>query len=297
MIIKKLFPAYLDSFEGMFELPNIGAGQVALAFYSGLWAYNGWNYLNFITEELINPTRNLPLAIFISMITVTVIYLLANLAFYAGTSPDELLESKAIAVTFANKYYGPMGIIMPILVAGSCFGTVNGIMLTSSRLFFVAGRNEHMPRVLSYLNVQWKTPVPAVLFTCLLSLFYLLLSDNIYTLINYVQIVNWLAIAIATCGLLYLRYTKPPKDYPRPLQVGLAWPIIFLLGCVFLIVFPIIQAPMDTAIGIGIMLTGLPVYLIFVQYRRKVPFIDNIMDEATVFAQKLLLVVPTEKKD
>ncbi|CAD5216601.1 unnamed protein product [Bursaphelenchus okinawaensis] len=288
---------YLDSFESMFEVPNIGAGQVALAFYSGLWAYNGWNYLNFITEELINPIRDLPRAILISMVMVTVVYLLTNVAFYAGTSPDDLLESKAIAVTFANRYYGKMGIIMPILVAGSCFGTVNGIMLTSSRLFFVAGRNQHMPRVLSYLNVEWKTPVPAVLFTCLLSLFYLLLSDNIYTLINYVQIVNWLAIAIATCGLLYLRHTKPPKDYPRPLQVGLVWPIIFLLGCVFLIVFPIIQAPMDTAIGIGIMLTGVPVYFIFVLYRRKVPFIDRVMDDATVFAQKLFLVVPTEKKE
>jgi L-type amino acid transporter 11 len=94
---------------------------------------------------------------------------------------------------------------MPILVAGSCFGTVNGVMLTSSRLFFVAGRNEHMPRVLSFINPYLSTPIPAVLFTGILSLCYLLLSDNIYTLINYVQIVNWLAIGIATCGLLYLR--------------------------------------------------------------------------------------------
>jgi amino acid transporter len=93
----------------MFEIPNIGIGQVALAFYSGLWAYNGWNYLNYITEELIEPTKNLPRAILISCTICTIVYLLTNVAFYAGTSPDELLESKAIAVTFANKYYGPLG--------------------------------------------------------------------------------------------------------------------------------------------------------------------------------------------
>lgn len=104
-----------------------------MAFYSGLWAYNGWNYLNFITKELINPTKNLPRVIFISCGICTIIYCLTNIAFYAGTSPDELLESKAIAVTFANKYYGRLAFIMPILVAGSCFGTVNGVMLTSSR--------------------------------------------------------------------------------------------------------------------------------------------------------------------
>jgi amino acid transporter len=86
-------------------------------------------------------------------------------AFYAGTSPDELLESKAIAVTFANKYYGRLGVIMSLMVACSCFGTVNGVMLTSSRLFFVAGRNDHMPRVLSFINPYLATPIPAVLFT------------------------------------------------------------------------------------------------------------------------------------
>jgi hypothetical protein len=68
------------------------------------------------------------------------IFVQANVAFYAGTSPVELLESKVIAVTFADRYYGPMAFVMPLL-AGSCFGTVNGIMLTSSRLFFVAGGN------------------------------------------------------------------------------------------------------------------------------------------------------------
>lgn len=80
---------------------------------------------------------------------------------------------------FANKFYGVFAFTMPILVAGSCFGTVNGVMLTSSRwkmwkecslkcifrLFFVAGRNEHMPSILSYINPYWNTPIPAVLFT------------------------------------------------------------------------------------------------------------------------------------
>jgi amino acid transporter len=51
---------------------------VALAFYSGLWAYNGWNYLNFITEEMVNPLRDLPRAIFVSCSVVTIFYLLVG---------------------------------------------------------------------------------------------------------------------------------------------------------------------------------------------------------------------------
>jgi len=63
-----------------------------------------------------------------------------------------------------------------------------------------------MPSILSFINPYWNTPVPAVLFTAILSLAYLLLSDNIYTLINYVQIVNWLAIGVATAGLMWMRF-------------------------------------------------------------------------------------------
>ena len=48
-----------NSFSGS----KVGASELALAFYSGLWAYGGWSHLNFITEEVKNPTRNLPLAI------------------------------------------------------------------------------------------------------------------------------------------------------------------------------------------------------------------------------------------
>lgn len=288
---------YRDSFENIWEGTNLRPGSIALAFYSGLWAYNGWNYLNFITEELIDPTRNLPRAIAISCAICTLVYCLANIAFYAGTSPEELLESNAIAVDFADKFYGIFSWVMPVLVAFSCFGTVNGVMLTSSRLFFVAGRQQHMPWVLSFINPFLNTPIPAVLFTAVLSGFYLFLSDNIYTLINYVQIVNWLAIGIATFGLLYLRVKQPPKDYPRPLQVNLFWPIIFLIGCIFLVVFPIYQAPVDTAIGIGIMLTGIPAYFFFIYYAEKSGCVDKFMDSVTVVLQKLLLVVPSKEKD
>jgi amino acid transporter len=63
-----------------------------------------------------------------------------------------------------------------------------------------------MPSVLSYVNPYVNTPIPAVLLTAALSLAYLSLSDNIYTLINYVQIVTWIAIGLATAGLLYLRF-------------------------------------------------------------------------------------------
>uniref|UniRef100_A0A183BUU5 EF-hand domain-containing protein n=1 Tax=Globodera pallida TaxID=36090 RepID=A0A183BUU5_GLOPA len=74
-----------------------------------------------------------------------------------------------------------------------------------------------------------------------------------------------------------MRISKPPRDYPRPLQVNMVFPVVFLIGCIFLVVFPMYQAPLDTAIGIGIMLTGLPVYFLFIEWRDKIPHLDSMM--------------------
>merc|ERR1712243_152079 len=104
--------------------------KIALSFYSGLFAYNGWNYLNFVIEELKDPVRNLPKAIAISCILVTVVYVMTNIAFYTTLSVPEVLDSEAVAVTFAERLYGPMAIMIPVFVAMSTFGGVNGILLT-----------------------------------------------------------------------------------------------------------------------------------------------------------------------
>ena len=75
--------------------------KLALSFYSGLFAYNGWNYLNFVIEELQDPVRNLPRAIGISIILVTVVYTLTNIAFYTTLSVPEA-EAEAVAVVFTR---------------------------------------------------------------------------------------------------------------------------------------------------------------------------------------------------
>ncbi|KAF5398813.1 Large neutral amino acids transporter small subunit 2 [Paragonimus heterotremus] len=152
---------YQDSFEGS----NWNPGNLAVAFYTGLFAYSGWNYLNSMIEEMKNARRDLPIAIVISCLLITAVYTIANVAYASVLSVHEILESSAVAVTFAKKVYGPAWFIMPIFVAFSTFGGVNGTIMTTSRIFFVASQENQMPKLLSFLHVDRLTPIPAVIFT------------------------------------------------------------------------------------------------------------------------------------
>lgn len=287
-------PQYRRSFENIFEGTNEDIGKISIAFYSGLFAYQGWNYLNFIVEELQNPKRNLPLAILISTVSCTIIYVFTNVALYTVISPQEMLASEAVAVEFANKMYGPFAFTMPLFVACSTLGSANGVIFTSSRLFYVGAREDQMPIVLTMINKQTRTPVPAVIFLGLLSLAYLGFGDDAIALINYIQISYWLAIGTAVAALFYLRKKMP--DAPRPIKVNLIFPALFLVGCMALVVIPIVGNPRDTAIGIAIMLSAIPVYLLFIAWKNRPRCFYHASAKLTSFCQKLFLVVNDEEK-
>lgn len=283
----------LEYLQNSFQDTEMDVTKVSLAFYSGLFAYNGWNYLNFVIEELKDPVKNLPKAIWISIIMVTIIYVFANVAYFSTVSPVEIKSGAAVAVMFSKRLYGILWWIMPIFVSLSTFGGVNGILFTSSRLFFVGGREGHMPQIMSYVSLNNYTPMPAVLFMGILSLFYLVSSD-MYALINYVSFVNWLAIGLSVISLLYFRYARP--NMKRPIKVNLIWPILYTIGSIFLVILPIYAKPVETGIGCLIIASGIPVYLIFVTWKKKPAALQRFFDKSTEILQKLLMVVPEEKK-
>ncbi|XP_056637626.1 Y+L amino acid transporter 2 [Diorhabda sublineata] len=261
--------------------------SLALSFYSGLFAYNGWNYLNFIIEELKDPVRNLPLAIAISCTLVTAVYVLTNVAFYTTLSPIEILGSKAVAVTFANRLFGPLAWTIPVFVALSTFGAVNGILLTSSRLFYAGACNGQMPELLTMIQSQKLTPTPSVLVMAILSLLYLTVSD-IDALINYVGFATWLSIGAAVLCLPWLRWKQP--DLNRPIKVNLIWPILYLACTIFVTAVPMAASPYETGMGLLMILSSIPVYFVFV-YWRKPDWFKKKSNDVTIFLQKIFVVV------
>uniref|UniRef100_A0A1I8GE27 AA_permease domain-containing protein n=1 Tax=Macrostomum lignano TaxID=282301 RepID=A0A1I8GE27_9PLAT len=151
-----------ENFENSFEGSDYTAGFVS-AFYQGFWAYSGWNCLNFLTEEMKRPSRSLPLAITLSLSLITAIYITVNVAYLAVLSPERLVASHAVAVTFAERSMGAFALAMPLLVAMSIFGSLNGEILGMSRVAFTAANEGHFPSVLGMVQASRLTPVPAVL--------------------------------------------------------------------------------------------------------------------------------------
>uniref|UniRef100_A0A646QID2 Large neutral amino acids transporter small subunit 2 n=1 Tax=Hemiscolopendra marginata TaxID=943146 RepID=A0A646QID2_9MYRI len=280
-------------FDNSFEGTTTEPGYVALAFYSGLFSYSGWNYLNFVTEELKNPYRNLPLAISISIPLVTVIYVMANIAYFVVLSPVEVLASNAVAVSFGERLLGVMSWIMPVFVACSTFGGLNGGIFTASRLFFVGARQGHLPNSLAMININKFTPVPSLIFLCIVTL-AMLVTSNVYVLINYTSFVESLFITFSVAGLMWLRWKRP--NMRRPIKVNLIFPIVFLIICTFLVCLPMYASPMEVGFGILITLSGIPVYFLGVYWKSKPPVITKLIDSFTVLVQKMFVCVRAEPK-
>ncbi|XP_063951447.1 b(0,+)-type amino acid transporter 1-like isoform X2 [Lytechinus pictus] len=277
---------YLDpkiSFQG--STANVAA--YGIAFYQGLWAYDGWNQLNYVTEELVNPYRNLPLAIIIGIPLVTILYLLVNISYFTVMSPEELMQSSAVAVTYANRTLGPLAWIMPIFVAMSTFGAANGTIFSAGRLTYVAAREGHMVELLSMVHVKRLTPLPAMIFTTILSIAMLIPSD-FDTLVNYFSFAAWMFYGITVTTLLYLRYKWP--DAKRPIKVPIVLPIIVLIAAVYLVIAPIIDEPaLQYLYAFLFILSGLILYLPFVYYKKEL----GCMKYLTMFFQLLFEVAPS----
>ncbi|XP_063841152.1 Y+L amino acid transporter 2-like isoform X1 [Scylla paramamosain] len=222
---------FYNSFQGTSTEP----GEIAVS-YSGIFSYAGWNYLNFMTEELKNPFVNLPRAIYISLPLVTLVYVMANVAYLAVLSPVDMLASDAIAVTFADRLMGSSSWVMPLLVALSAFGGLSVHIMTSSRLCFVGARQGHFPDNLALINCKCNTPMSSLIFLGLLSLVYLSTTD-IYRLIDYTSFVESSFILCSITSLLYMRWKYP--DMERPIKVNVIVPIAFLLVCGFLVFLPL----------------------------------------------------------
>uniref|UniRef100_A0A3Q3VWN8 b(0,+)-type amino acid transporter 1 n=1 Tax=Mola mola TaxID=94237 RepID=A0A3Q3VWN8_MOLML len=287
--IVMLFQGHVENFQNSFEDTNVGVSPVGLALYQGLWCFDGWNTLNYLTEELKHPEVNLPRAVIIAISLVTGLYLLVNVSYLTVMTPKELMSSSAVAVTWGNKVLGNWGWIMSVAAALSAFGSLNGTFFSGGRVCFVAAREGHMPDILAMAHVHRLTPSPALIFTTIVSLIVLIPGD-FQSIVNYFSFTAWFFYAITLSGLIYLKIKKP--ELPRPYRVPIILPILVVIAAIFLVLAPIIDNPQLEYLYVTLfILSGAIIYIPFIHYK----ICPGLLTKLTVFLQLFLQVAPAEK--
>ncbi|KAM3594683.1 uncharacterized protein V6R79_012209 [Siganus canaliculatus] len=287
--IVKLCQGQTGNFENSFEGSNVGISSIGFAFYQGLWSYDGWNTLNYLTEELKEPKVNLPRAVIIAISLVTGLYLLVNVSYLTVMTPRELMSSSAVAVTWGNKVFGSWGWIMSLAAALSAFGSLNGTFFSGGRVCFVAAREGHMPDILAMAHVHRLTPSPALIFTTIVSLVVLIPGD-FQSIVNYFSFTAWFFYAITLSGLLYLKIRKP--ELHRPYKVPIVLPVVVIIVAIFLVLAPIIDNPEIEYLYVSLfILSGAIIYIPFIHFK----LFPGLLDRLTMFLQLFMEVAPAEK--
>ncbi|XP_073477958.1 cystine/glutamate transporter-like [Aquarana catesbeiana] len=282
-----------ENFQDAFDTSNLALDKIPLAFYSGMFAFGGWFYVTFVTEEIVNPERNIPITVIVSLIIVTICYLLTNVAYYTVLTTNEVLASEAVAMTFTDHTLSQVSWLISILVAMSCFGALNGGIFAASRMLFAASREGQWPPLFSMIHIRRHTPLPALVLMMPL-VFVMIGIGDLYGLLNFYSFSRWLFMGLVTLGLIIHRRKHP--DLPRPFKVPLIFPFVFTTMSLFIVSMSLYSDPVNTGIGCLITLSGLPVYYLTVHKQRVPQRWRDVFNLLTMKLQILLEVIPQEVK-
>ncbi|CAO3637720.1 unnamed protein product [Cunninghamella blakesleeana] len=255
------------------KIETVTFGQYTMALYSGLWAYDGWNNLNYVSGEMKNPHRDLPRVIFFGIPLVIVTYILANVAYLGVLRPQVVMHTNTVAMDFGKKVFGPTGgILFAVCVALSCFGTANASIFTGARIIYVSAKQGHLPSFLGKLNGNRHTPITAILLQLILTTLFILVG-SFRVLVNFYSVCAWLFYFLAVFSLLIFRYKEP--ELKRPYRVWLSTPILFCLVALFLCTTPFIEAPLESLTAIGFLFISIPIWLVQIKYKSKIVSLWN----------------------
>lgn len=262
------------------------------ATFGAFWAYGGINSVMNIVEELKEPLpRNILHSVTVAMFTVMLVYFLANMAYLLVLTPMEILESKAVAMTFGYKIFPALFWLMPFFVACSTIGGLNNGILLFPRLMMAGARQGHLPKVFSLLNVTFLTPMPHLFFNFFVTVL-ILSTGSIYSLIQYMSYLGVIINMTSVSTLIRRRLTHP--DLSRPFRLPLVFPLIYWIISLFLLIYPLYAQPWTTLPSLVLIFSGTPVYFFLVYPEKPFPLLKMLEQSVTHFSQKFFNALPEE---
>jgi basic amino acid/polyamine antiporter, APA family len=254
--------------------PDLGGFSLLSAFFAGLvpamFAYGGWQNLNYVAEEVKEPQRNLPRAILIGVVCVIAVYVSANVAYVHVLGAPDLAATKTPAAEMASRLVGETGAkAISLLIVISTFGFMNLSLLSAPRVYYAMAADGLFFRRLARLSPRFHAPTAAILLQGGLAAVYA--KANTYDkLLGYAVFADWIFFALAGASLMVFRRTMP--DSPRPFPVpAYPWvPLLFILAGAGIVLNTFFADTRNALIGTAIFALGVPVYYFWRWLGRKI---------------------------
>jgi basic amino acid/polyamine antiporter, APA family len=236
---------------------------VGLAMIGVLWAYEGWQYATFSAGETVNPQRTFPRAMVLGSIVLIAIYLLANAAYLVALGPGGVMASERVAADAVSAVLGPAaGKVIAAIILVSMFSAANGLTLTTPRLYFSMARDRVFFAKFAEVHPRFGTPALAIVVSSVWAML-LAISGTFEQLLTYVVFAGWIFYALG--GLAIFVYRRKQPDMPRPFRTPgyPVTPILFVASAVAIVLNTIVSQPGRAAVGIGLMLLGVPAFYLW----------------------------------
>jgi APA family basic amino acid/polyamine antiporter len=247
-----------------------------------VFAFGGWQTANFVAGEIKDPRRNLALALLVGVLAVITLYLSVNIACLRGLGAEALGKTTAPAADVLTAAIGPAGgKVAAALIALSALGYLSQTMLTGPRVYYAMAKDGLFFRQLASVTEGGASPAVSIIVQTVWTII-LALSGRYDQILSYVVAMNFLFFGVSASCLFVLRRRERRAGAAgggatgfrapwHPLTTGL-----FILFAVVIVISSFWSKPIESLIGYGIMIAGVPPYL---YWRRKALAAKSAVDE------------------
>jgi APA family basic amino acid/polyamine antiporter len=244
-------------------------GAIAASMVGSIFSSDSWNNVTFIAGEMLNPKRNIGLSLFLGTLTVTVIYISANVMYTGVLSLHEIAtaDKDRVAVAASHVIFGNAGtFVIAIMIMISTFGCNNGLIMAGARVYHTMAKDGLFFKRTGTLN---KFAVPEFgLWIQALVASILCLSGKYGDLLDMISFVVVIFYVLTIFGIYKLRVTRPDAERPYKAFGYPVLPAIYMIMGIAFCILLIIYKPNFTWPGLIIVLIGIPIYYITQRYSK-----------------------------
>jgi len=257
------------NFAGDFVGAKGGIAGFFAALVAALWAYDGWNDLNMVAEEVRQPERNIPIALIAGVAIVGALYILVNAAVQYVLPVDTIAISQRPASDAIAVVLGPLGAsIVSAGMALSMFVTLNGTIMSGARVPFAVARDGYFFRALADVHPRFHTPSGAIVVQCVLAILLLLGGGNFRQFFSLAIFAEWLFYMISGSTVFVFRKRDPNARRPYHVWGYPVVPALFVAASAVLLYYTFTDNLRNSSLGLLVIAAGIPVFYYFSRKRK-----------------------------